>query len=183
MNPTSDVFEKRIAALEGGVAALAVASGAAAITYTIEALAQQGDHIVCQKTVYGGTARSGFLLPSWPAPQIRFFDCPQFFSPTALKHFPFPVFLCLYFTRNCKQSPRTFCKLSYRSIQPTSLRQNAPVFTEIFGESDTSLGSMWASTLRKLGGISETPHCVKSAHGYYTHVYDKCHAKNAGCPR
>ena len=54
-NPTEDVFEKRIAALEGGVAALAVASGAAAITYTIQALAQQGDHIVSQKTVYGGT--------------------------------------------------------------------------------------------------------------------------------
>lgn len=54
-NSTQDVFEKRIAALEGGTAALAVASGAAAITYTIEALAQQGDHIVCQKTVYGGT--------------------------------------------------------------------------------------------------------------------------------
>ena len=53
-NSTQDVFEKRIAALEGGVAGLAVASGAAAITYTIEALAQQGDHIVCQKTVYGG---------------------------------------------------------------------------------------------------------------------------------
>ena len=54
-NTTEDVFEKRIAAREGGVAGLAVASGAAAITYTIEALAQQGDHIVCQKTVYGGT--------------------------------------------------------------------------------------------------------------------------------
>lgn len=54
-NSTQGVFEQRIAALEGGVAALAVASGAAAITYTIEALAQQGDHIVCQKTVYGGT--------------------------------------------------------------------------------------------------------------------------------
>ncbi len=54
-NSTQDVFEKRIAALEGGVAALAVASGAAAITYTIQALAQQGDHIVSQKTVYGGT--------------------------------------------------------------------------------------------------------------------------------
>lgn len=54
-NSTQDVFEQRIAALEGGVAALAVASGAAAITYTIEALAQQGGHIVCQKTVYGGT--------------------------------------------------------------------------------------------------------------------------------
>ena len=54
-NSTQGVFEQRIAALEGGVAALAVASGAAAITYTFEALAQQGDHIVCQKTVYGGT--------------------------------------------------------------------------------------------------------------------------------
>ena len=54
-NSTQDVFEKRIAALEGGVAALAVASGAAAITYTIQALAQQGDHIVAQKTIYGGT--------------------------------------------------------------------------------------------------------------------------------
>lgn len=54
-NSTQDVFEKRIAALEGGVAALAVASGAAAITYTIQALAQNGDHIVSQKTVYGGT--------------------------------------------------------------------------------------------------------------------------------
>lgn len=54
-NSTSDVFEKRIAALEGGVAALAVASGAAAITYTLEALARQGDHIVAQKTIYGGS--------------------------------------------------------------------------------------------------------------------------------
>ena len=54
-NSTQDVFEQRIAALEGGVAALAVASGAAAITYAIEALAQAGDYIVAQKTVYGGT--------------------------------------------------------------------------------------------------------------------------------
>lgn len=54
-NSTQDVFEKRIAALEGGTAALAVASGAAAITYTIQALAQSGDHIVAQKTIYGGT--------------------------------------------------------------------------------------------------------------------------------
>ena len=54
-NSTQDVFEKRIAALEGGVAALAVASGAAAITYTIQALAQAGDHIVAQKTIYGGS--------------------------------------------------------------------------------------------------------------------------------
>ena len=54
-NSTQGVFEDRIAALEGGVAGLAVASGAAAITYTIQALAQQGDHIVAQKTIYGGT--------------------------------------------------------------------------------------------------------------------------------
>ena len=54
-NSTQDVFEKRIAALEGGSAALAVASGAAAITYTIQALAGQGDHIVAQKTIYGGS--------------------------------------------------------------------------------------------------------------------------------
>ena len=54
-NSTQDVLEKRLAALEGGVAALAVASGAAAITYTIQALAQAGDHIVAQKTIYGGT--------------------------------------------------------------------------------------------------------------------------------
>lgn len=54
-NPTQDVLEQRIAALEGGVAALAVASGAAAITYTIQNLAQAGDHIVSQKTIYGGS--------------------------------------------------------------------------------------------------------------------------------
>ena len=54
-NPTEDVFEKRIAALEGGVAALAVASGAAAISYTIENLAQNGDHIVAAKNIYGGS--------------------------------------------------------------------------------------------------------------------------------
>ena len=54
-NPTQDVLEKRMAALEGGVAALATASGAAAITYTIQALAQAGDHIVAQKTIYGGS--------------------------------------------------------------------------------------------------------------------------------
>ncbi|MBD5483850.1 MAG: O-acetylhomoserine aminocarboxypropyltransferase/cysteine synthase [Lachnospiraceae bacterium] len=54
-NSTQEVLEKRIAALEGGVAALALASGAAAITYTIQALAQAGDHIVSQKTIYGGT--------------------------------------------------------------------------------------------------------------------------------
>lgn len=54
-NSTQDVLEQRIAALEGGVAALALASGAAAINYTIQALAQNGDHIVAQKTIYGGS--------------------------------------------------------------------------------------------------------------------------------
>lgn len=54
-NPTEDIFEQRIAALEGGVAALAVASGAAAVSYTIQNLAQAGDHIVAAKNIYGGT--------------------------------------------------------------------------------------------------------------------------------
>ncbi|MCH5352683.1 MAG: O-acetylhomoserine aminocarboxypropyltransferase/cysteine synthase [Acutalibacter sp.] len=54
-NPTQDIFEQRIAALEGGSAALAVASGAAAISYTVLALAQQGDHVVAASTLYGGT--------------------------------------------------------------------------------------------------------------------------------
>ncbi|MBR2524593.1 MAG: O-acetylhomoserine aminocarboxypropyltransferase/cysteine synthase [Clostridiales bacterium] len=54
-NSTQDVLEKRVAALEGGVAALAVSSGAAAITYAIEAVAQAGDHIVAQSTIYGGS--------------------------------------------------------------------------------------------------------------------------------
>ena len=54
-NPTQDIFEQRIAALEGGVAALAVASGAAAVTYTIQNLAQSGEHIVAANNIYGGT--------------------------------------------------------------------------------------------------------------------------------
>ena len=54
-NSTQGVFEERVAALEGGVAALALASGAAAITYTIQALAQKGEHIVAQKSIYGGS--------------------------------------------------------------------------------------------------------------------------------
>ncbi len=54
-NPTQEIFEERIASLEGGVAALATASGAAAVTYTIQALAQGGGHIVASKTIYGGT--------------------------------------------------------------------------------------------------------------------------------
>ena len=53
-NPTEDIFEQRIASLEGGVAALAVASGAAAISYTFQALARSGEHIVAAKTIYGG---------------------------------------------------------------------------------------------------------------------------------
>lgn len=55
MNPTTDVFEKRIAALEGGVAALATSSGAAAVTYAIQNIARAGDHIVSAKTIYGGS--------------------------------------------------------------------------------------------------------------------------------
>jgi len=55
MNPTTDVFEKRIAALEGGAAALAVASGSAAITYAIQNIARAGDHIVSAANLYGGT--------------------------------------------------------------------------------------------------------------------------------
>lgn len=54
-NPTEDIFEQRMAALEGGIAALAVASGAAAVTYTIQNLAQNGGHIVAAKNIYGGT--------------------------------------------------------------------------------------------------------------------------------
>ena len=64
-NSTQDVLEKRLAALEGGSAALAVASGAAAITYTIEALAANGGHVVSQKTIYGGS----FNLLSHTLPQ------------------------------------------------------------------------------------------------------------------
>jgi len=55
MNPTNDVFEKRIAALEGGVGALALASGAAAVTYAILNIAHSGDHIVSSQAIYGGT--------------------------------------------------------------------------------------------------------------------------------
>ena len=54
-NPTQDVFEKRMAALEGGVAALAVASGAAAITYAFQNITRTGDHIIAANTIYGGT--------------------------------------------------------------------------------------------------------------------------------
>ena len=55
MNPTTDVFEKRVAALEGGLAALATASGSAAVAYAIENIAHAGDHVISAKTIYGGT--------------------------------------------------------------------------------------------------------------------------------
>ncbi len=81
-NPTEDVFEKRIAALEGGVAALAVASGAAAITYTIENLAQAGDHIVSAKNIYGGSFNLlEHTLPQYGV-QTTFVDI---FDPDALE--------------------------------------------------------------------------------------------------
>ena len=65
-NSTQDVLEKRVAALEGGSAALAVASGAAAITYTVQALAANGGHIVAQKTIYGGSFNLlGHTLPQY----------------------------------------------------------------------------------------------------------------------
>lgn len=77
-NPTQDVFEQRIAALEGGVAALAVASGAAAITYTIENLAQNGDHIVAAKNIYGGSYNLlAHTLPQYGIKTtfVDIFDC------------------------------------------------------------------------------------------------------------
>lgn len=65
-NSTQEALEKRVAALEGGIAALATASGAAAITYVIQALASQGEHIVAQKTIYGGTYNLlAHTLPRW----------------------------------------------------------------------------------------------------------------------
>ena len=79
-NSTQGVFEQRISALEGGVAGLAVASGAAAITYTIQALAKQGEHIVAQKTIYGApvicwphlaTLRHQLQLCGCPRPRRR----------------------------------------------------------------------------------------------------------------
>ena len=74
-NSTQDVLEKRIAALEGGSAALAVASGAAAISYTIEALAANGGHIVAQKTIYGGSFNllaHTLILKLWATPTVIF---------------------------------------------------------------------------------------------------------------
>ena len=70
-NSTQDVLEKRVAALEGGSAALAVSSGAAAITYTIQALAANGGHIVAQKTIYGGSFNLlSHTLPQYGVPKV-----------------------------------------------------------------------------------------------------------------
>lgn len=70
-NSTQDVLEKRVAALEGGVAALALASGAAAITYVLEALGQNGGHFVAQKTIYGAaTTCSPTPCPASASPPI-----------------------------------------------------------------------------------------------------------------
>lgn len=74
MNPTTDVFEKRVALLEGGVAALAVASGSAAITYAILNIAKSGDNIVAASTLYGGTyTLFANTLPKWGV-EVRFVD-------------------------------------------------------------------------------------------------------------
>ena len=79
-NPTADIFEQRIAALEGGVAALAVASGAAAISYTLKTLAQNGDHIVAAKNIYGGTYTYNYLEHTLPQDgvQTTFVDIANF---------------------------------------------------------------------------------------------------------
>jgi O-acetylhomoserine (thiol)-lyase len=88
MNPTQDVLEKRVAALEGGIAALAVASGMAAITYAIQTIAESGDNIVSAATLYGGT----YNLFAHTFPQlgieVRFADArqPQSFAPLIDKH-------------------------------------------------------------------------------------------------
>ena len=74
MNPTQDVLEKRVAALEGGIAALAVASGMAAITYAIQTIAESGDNIVSASTLYGGTYNLfAHTLPQMGI-QVRFAD-------------------------------------------------------------------------------------------------------------
>ena len=91
-NSTQEVLEKRLAALEGGTAALAVASGAAAISYTIQALAAGGGHIVAQKTIYGGSfnLRTRTTWRSSKAPsQIRHGLC--IWRPSATRTATFPT--------------------------------------------------------------------------------------------
>ena len=109
-NSTQDVFEKRIAALEGGVAALATASGAAAITYTIEALAQAGDHIVAQKTIYGGSYNllEHTLTSPTPRPSIwRLWATPTATSPTSTPLQPSPISTVCRWSLITPSAPRT----------------------------------------------------------------------------
>ncbi|MFM7123110.1 MAG: PLP-dependent transferase, partial [Fluviibacter sp.] len=74
MNPTQDVLEKRVAAMEGGIAALAVASGMSAITYAIQTIAEAGDNIVTSSTLYGGTYNLfAHTLPQYGI-EVRFAD-------------------------------------------------------------------------------------------------------------
>ena len=80
MNPTQDVLEKRVAALEGGIAALAVASGMAAITYAIQTIAESGDNIVSASTLYGGTYNLPTPCRKWASPS----DLPTHASPRPL---------------------------------------------------------------------------------------------------
>lgn len=80
-NPTQDVFEQRIAALEGGAAALAVASGAAAVTYALQNITRQGDHIVAAKTIYGGSYN--LLAHTFPANGVT----TTFVNPDKAAHF------------------------------------------------------------------------------------------------
>ena len=93
-NSTQDVLEKRVAALEGGVAALALASGAAAIAYTLEALGQNGGHIVAQKTIYGGSYNLlAHTLPrTRPVPSIlKLWAIPTAIFPTSMPWQSLPI--------------------------------------------------------------------------------------------
>ena len=123
-NPTEDVFEKRIAALEGGSAALAVASGAAAITYTIENLAQQGDHIVAAKNIYGGT--TNLLEHTLPATAMVWFAVgyaplavgPPDHTPQQIRQLQYPLV-----TTCPNDSPtRTFLVSVTVSVRPSVFR-------------------------------------------------------------
>ena len=98
-NPTQEVFEKRMAALEGGVAALAVASGAAAIAYTFQNITRAGDHIVAANTIYGGTynllahtlpvsgVTTTFVDPSAPANFVLMASAEVMFSAVRLSSY------------------------------------------------------------------------------------------------
>ena len=113
-NPTQSAFEERIAALEGGVAALAVASGAAAITYTFQNLAKSGEHIVSSKTIYGGTYNLlASTLPDYgitatfvdPSDTQNFEDAVQENTKAIfIETFRKPKFKCFGYRGNCKNS-------------------------------------------------------------------------------